>query len=201
MKITPDISVQQDVPKFDRNFWDSNNRLSYIGTGSFGGKAQSLVFINDILNSELNASDFPQIEVSIPTMVVLRTDVFDAFMKQNQLHKIIFANLPDERIAHEFQKADLPFEILGDLRMLISQVHSPLAVRSSSMLEDAMFEPFAGIYETKMTPNNQPDSDTRFHKLVEAIKFVYASTFFKSARDYIKATEHSIEDEKMAVIN
>lgn len=200
MKITPDISVQQDVPKFDRNFWDSNNRLSYIGTGSFGGKAQSLVFINDILNSELNASDFPQIEVSIPTMVVLRTDVFDAFMKQNQLHKIIFANLPDERIAHEFQKADLPFEILGDLRMLISQVHSPLAVRSSSMLEDAMFEPFAGIYETKMTPNNQPDSDTRFHKLVEAIKFVYASTFFKSARDYIKATEHSIEDEKMAVI-
>lgn len=200
MKIKPDISVQQDVPKFDRNFWDSNKRLSYIGTGSLGGKAQSLAFINNILNSKLNASDFPQIEVSIPTMVVLRTDVFDAFMKKNQLHKIIFSNLPDERISHEFQKADLPFEILGDLRMLISQVHSPLAVRSSSMLEDAMFEPFAGIYETKMTPNNQPDSDTRFHKLVEAIKFVFASTFFKSARDYIKATEHSIEDEKMAVI-
>ncbi|MFC2092891.1 PEP/pyruvate-binding domain-containing protein [Bacteroidota bacterium] len=200
MKITPDISVQQDIPKFDRNFWDSNERLSYIGTGSLGGKAQSLAFINDILNSELNASDFPQIEVCIPTMVVLRTDVFNAFMKKNQLNKIIFANLPDERIAHEFQKADLPFEILGDLQMLISQVHSPLAVRSSSMLEDTMFEPFAGIYETKMTPNNQYDPNKRFQKLVEAIKFVYASTYFKSARDYMKATEHSIEDEKMAVI-
>ena len=200
MKITPNISVKQDIPKFDRNFWDSNKRLSYIGTGSLGGKAQSLAFINDILNSKLNASDFPQIEVSIPTMVVLRTDVFDVFMKMNQLNKIIFANLPDERIAHEFQKADLPFEILGDFKMLISQVHTPLAVRSSSMLEDAMFEPFAGIYETKMTPNNQHDPNTRFQKLVEAIKFVYASTYFKSARDYIKATEHSIEDEKMAVI-
>ena len=200
MKIIPDILVQQDVPKFDRNFWDSNKRLSYIGMGSLGGKAQSLAFINDILNSDLNAADFPQIEVSIPTMVVLRTDVFDTFMKLNKLHDIAYSNSPDERIAHEFQKADLPFEILGDLRMLISQVHSPLAVRSSSMLEDAMFEPFAGIYETKMTPNNQHDPNTRFQKLVEAIKYVYASTFFRSARDYLKATEHSIEDEKMAVI-
>jgi hypothetical protein len=99
-----------------------------------------------------------------------------------------------------FQKAELPFGILGSLRTLISKVKSPLAVRSSSMLEDALHEPFAGIYATKMTPNNQPETDTRFRKLVEAIKLVYASVYFKSARDYMAATKHKIEEEKMAVI-
>ncbi|MBL7128911.1 MAG: hypothetical protein ISS16_07995 [Ignavibacteria bacterium] len=195
-----DKAVQENLPKFNRKFFDSNERISCIGTGSLGGKAQSLAFINNVLTSNLNPDSFSQIEVSIPTMVVLRTDVFDTFMKQNNLYETAYSDMPDDRIAHEFQKADLPFEILGDLRMLISQVHSPLAVRSSSMLEDAMFEPFAGIYATKMTPNNQPAPDTRFHKLDEAIKFVYSSTFFKSAKDYLKATPHSTEDEKMAVI-
>ncbi|MBD3290477.1 hypothetical protein GF337_16860, partial [candidate division KSB1 bacterium] len=104
------------------------------------------------------------------------------------------------RIAHAFQQAELPMQLVGDLRALIAGVHSPLAIRSSSMLEDAMYEPFAGIYGTKMIPNNQLDTDTRFRKLVEAIKFVYASVFFKEARDYFKATRHDIEDEKMAVI-
>jgi hypothetical protein len=195
-----DNSVQKNLPKFNRKFFDSNERISCIGTGSLGGKAQSLAFINNVLNSNFNTSKFPQIEVSVPTMVVLRTDIFDTFMKRNNLYETAYSDIPDDRIAHEFQKADLPFEILGDLRMIISQVHSPLAVRSSSMLEDAMFEPFAGIYETKMTPNNQPAPDIRFHKLDEAIKFVYASTFFKSAKDYLKATIHSTNDEKMAII-
>ena len=195
-----DKAVQENLPKFNRKFFDSNEKISCIGTGSLGGKAQSLAFINNVLTSSLNPDSFSQIEVSIPTMVVLRTNVFDTFMKRNNLYETAYSDMPDDRIAHEFQKADLPFEILGDLRMLISQVHSPLAVRSSSMLEDAMFEPFAGIYATKMTPNNQPAPDTRFHKLDEAIKFVYSSTFFKSAKDYLKATPHSTEDEKMAVI-
>ncbi|MCX6826912.1 MAG: hypothetical protein NTV06_06585, partial [candidate division Zixibacteria bacterium] len=89
---------------------------------------------------------------------------------------------------------------VGDLRALIAKVNTPLAVRSSSMLEDARYEPFAGVYATKMIPNNQPDTDTRFRKLIAAIKYVYASTFFKEAKDYIKMTSHSIADEKMAVI-
>ena len=96
--------------------------------------------------------------------------MFDAFIKRNKLTDIAYSDEPDDRIAHAFQKADLPFEILGDLRALISQVNTPLAIRSSSMLEDAMHEPFAGIYGTKMTPNNQPDINTRFNKLIEAIK-------------------------------
>jgi hypothetical protein len=110
------------------------------------------------------------------------------------------SDLPDDRIANAFQQSQLPEEIVGDLKALMDEVHQPLAVRSSSLLEDALFRPFAGVYETKMTPNNQPDPTARFRKLVEAIKFVYASTYFRSARNYIRATDRSIRDEKMAVI-
>ena len=191
----------KDHSQFDRKFFSSDNKLSYIGTGAIGGKAQGLVLIDKILNSkEFDKDRFSQINVNIPTLTVIRTDIFDKFMQTNDLYDIAYSDLPDDRIGHAFQNAALPFEILGDLRALISEVNIPLAIRSSSMLEDAMFEPFAGIYGTKMTPNNQPDADTRFNKLVEAIKYVYSSTYFKAAKDYIKATKHSIQDEKMAVI-
>ena len=188
------------ISQFDRKFFDPGKPISFIGSGSMGGKAQGLVHINNFLNSAFNKDDFPEIEVNIPTLTVIRTDVFDNFMAANDLYEIAHSAAPDDRIAHAFQKANLPFEILGDLRALVEEVHSPLAVRSSSMLEDAIHEPFAGIYSTKMTPNNQPDADSRFRKLVEAIKFVYASTFFKDAKDYMKVSKHQIGDEKMAVI-
>jgi len=193
--------IQEEHSQFDRKFFSSDNRISYIGTGSIGGKTQSLVLIDKILNSkEFDKEKFSQIDVNVPTLTVLRTDVFDKFMKSNDLYDIAYSDAEDDRISHSFQQAALPFDVLGDLRALISEVHVPLAVRSSSMLEDAMFEPFAGIYGTKMTPNNQPDTDTRFNKLVEAIKYVYSSTYFKAAKDYMNATRHSIKDEKMAVI-
>lgn len=192
---------QIEHSQFDRHFFSPDNRVSFIGTGSMGGKAQSLIIIDDILNStEFDKKRFSQIDVNVPTLAVIRTDIFDRFMQSNELYKIAYSGLPDDRISHAFQQATLPFEILGDLRALISDVHVPLAIRSSSMLEDAMFEPFAGVYGTKMIPNNQPENDTRFNKLIEAIRFVYASTFFKAAKDYIRSTKHSIRDEKMAVI-
>ncbi len=189
-----------NLSQFNRKFFSSDKHISYIGTGSLGGKAQGLASINKFLISEFKIENFPQIEVNIPTFTVIRTNVFESFMKNNNLYDIAFSDSADDRIAHAFQKADLPFGILGDLRALVNEVHTPLAVRSSSKLEDAMYEPFAGIYATKMTPNNQHDADTRFRKLVEAIKFVYASTYFKSAKDYMKATKHKIQDERMAVI-
>ncbi|KAA3610646.1 MAG: hypothetical protein DWQ05_21760 [Calditrichaeota bacterium] len=190
----------KNLSQFNRKFLNSDNRITFIGSGSIGGKATSLATMNAILSEEFNFTDFPTIEINIPTLTVIRTDVFDKFLTSNHLHEIALSDKSDERISHAFQKADLPFEILGDLRALVNEVHSPLAVRSSSLLEDALYEPFAGIYGTKMTPNNQHDSDTRFRKLVEAIKFVFASTFFRTAKDYFKATKHRIEDEKMAVI-
>jgi hypothetical protein len=200
MKKFSQESFQPNISQFNREFFDSGQVMSYIGGGSPGGKARGLAFIHHFLVSDFKAEDFPGIRVNIPTFTVLRTNVFDAFMKRNNLYEITGEDRPDERIAHAFQRAYLPAEILGDLRALISQVHTPLAIRSSSMLEDALYQPFAGIYATKMIPNNQSDTDTRFKKLVEAIKFVYASTYFKAARDYLRATEHRVEDEKMGVI-
>lgn len=188
------------IPFKRSSFFNKENKLTYIGDGEIGGKANGLLMINDILKKGLDGFAFKEFEVGVPNLCVIRTKVFEAFMQRNNLYKIALSKLPDERIAHAFQKAELPFEILGDLRSLISQVHTPLAVRSSSMLEDAKDEPFAGIYETKMTPNNQADTSARFKKLIEAIKFVYASTFFKAAKDYMKATPYKTEDEKMAVI-
>ena len=192
--------MTNNISEFNQKFFDSEERITYIGTGEIGGKAHGLVSINDVLKTEINKVDFPQIEVNIPRLTVIRTNIFDAFMNQNNLFETAFSDLPDDRIAHAFQKASLPFAVLGDLRALITEVKSPLAVRSSSLLEDAKHEPFAGVYASKMTPNNQHDTETRFQKMVEAIKFVYASTFFRAAKDYIKATKHKIEDEKMAVI-
>lgn len=179
---------------------NANKRISVIGSCDLGGKAHGLAAIDEMLVSHFSGDDFPEIEVSIPAMTVICTDVFDAFMERNNLYQIANSDQPDERIAHAFQKADLPFEILGALRALIEKVHSPLAIRSSSLLEDSTNEPFAGIYATKMTPNNQFDPNVRFRKLIEAIKLVYASTFFKSAKGYMSATLHSHEEEKMAVI-
>lgn len=186
--------------QLDKNFFTSTNQICYLGTGELGGKAKGLEFINDILTSGINKEEFPDFDISIPKMIVIKTDVFDDFIKLNDLSQIALSDMPDDRIALAFQKADLPFNILGDLRLIVSEVKRPLAIRSSSMLEDALHEPFAGIYGTKMTPNNQPDIDTRFRKLVEAIKYVYASTFFKAPKNYIKVTKHKTANEKMAVI-
>jgi hypothetical protein len=194
------IENNKQLPEFSEKFFNSGEQITSIGTGEYGGKASGLIVINEILSSKFNADEFPDFTVNIPAMTVIPTDVFDTFMKQNNLYEIAASDESDDNKALAFQKADLPFEILGDLRRLISNVKSPLAIRSSSMLEDAIHEPFAGIYSTKMTPNNQPEIDTRFQKLVEAIKLVYASVYFKSARDYMAATKHNIDEEKMAVI-
>jgi len=185
---------------FERKFFDSAEQFTYIGSGSLGGKAQGLVTIHKILQEKFNQADFPNFTVSIPRMTVLTTELFDEFMNLNKLSEVAFSDQSDDRIAHAFQNAQIPARLVGDLYALITKVKSPLAIRSSSLLEDALYEPFAGIYATKMTPNNQFDTETRFHKLIEAIKFVYASTFFKDAKDYFKATRHQLGEEKMAVI-
>ena len=186
--------------QLDKIFFESNNQICYLGEGELGGKAKGLEFINSVIASGINKEDFPDFEINIPKMIVIRTNIFDKFMNNNNLWETALSDIPDTRIALAFQKADLPFNILGDLRMIVTEIKLPLAIRSSSMLEDALHEPFAGIYGTKMTPNNQHSLDLRFRKLVEAIKYVYASTFFKAAKNYIKATKHKTENEKMAVI-
>ncbi len=169
------------------------------GREELGGKAQGLLYMHQTL-VDMDADEFPEIRIDIPEMVVLGTSVFDAFMQRNNLLEIALSGLPDDRIANAFQRADMPFEVLGEIKNLIDSQTSPLAIRSSGLLEDMTHRPFAGVYLTKMIPNNQPDPDIRFQKLIEAIKFVWASTYFKIARDYCKATSLDIVDERMAVI-
>lgn len=187
-----------EFSKFERKFFDATEDFTIIGKGSIGGKAKGLAFIKKFLDE--NKDKFCDITVNIPRLVVITTTYFDEFIKSNNLYEIAYSGESDTVIGHKFQKAELPMSIVGDLRALISKVTTPLAIRSSSMLEDAIYEPFAGIYSTKMIPNNQPDTDTRFKKLLEAIKYVYSSTFFKKAKDYITAVGKNIQDEKMAVI-
>ncbi len=174
-------------------------QASLEGREELGGKAQGLFSVGQVL-TDIMACEFPDIRIDIPEMTVLGTSVFDAFMERNQLAEIAYSNLPDARIANAFQRADLPFEVLGELRSLIDGWVTPLAIRSSGLLEDVTQRPFAGVYLTKMIPNNQGDPDTRFQKFIESVKFVWASTYFKIAKDYCKATGLSIEDEKMAVV-
>jgi hypothetical protein len=188
------------LPRFDREFFGGDHSLTRIGDGELGGKATGLLCIQTEILTRLNADDFPYIEVAVPTATVITTEVFDAFMTRNNLKDIAHSDLPDDRIAHAFQQAELPAEHLGDLRGLISCVHTPLAVRSSSLLEDALDHPFAGVYGTKMIPNNEIEEDARFRRLVEAIKFVYATCFFAESKAYLASIGRSPGDEQMAVI-
>ena len=196
----PASEAQGGYPSFDRRFLESDENFTVIGEGALGGKAKGLGFIKRILAQACPAGTFPDVEISIPRLTVIATDVFAEFMERNELHEIARSDAPDDRIAHAFQKAELSPLILGDLRALIAEMHTPLAIRSSSLLEDALSHPFAGTYATKMIPNNQPHVAARFQRLAEAIKFVYASTFFRDAKSYMRAIGHPIADERMAVI-
>lgn len=190
----------QIMEQFERDFFDPDRPSTWIGSGSIGGKGQGLVNALQILASHFPAEKFPDFTVNVPAFTVIRTDIFDAFLERNALHDVAYSGADDDVIAHEFQRASLPAEILGDLRGLIEKVHTPLAVRSSSLLEDSLRQPFAGVYMTKMIPNNQPSPDERFRKLMEAIKLVYASTFSRSAKDYIRAIKRDPKEEKMGVV-
>jgi phosphoenolpyruvate synthase/pyruvate phosphate dikinase len=199
MRGTKKQTRNQNLGFFDRQFFTGKELFTCIGRGSIGGKAQGLLDIKAEID-EVNLEFDSDITVNIPTLTVIATDYFDLFMKQNDLYELALSDMRDDKLAHTFQKADLPVQLVGDLRALISQVSTPLAIRSSSMLEDAMFEPFASVYKTKMIPNNHLDTDSRFRKLVQAIKYIYASTFFQDAKRYIEVTQHTTADEKMAVI-
>jgi hypothetical protein len=171
-----------------------------IGDGSVGGKAQGLIKIQEALDSQFNHHEFPDIQVCIPELSVVATDMFDHFLERNGLFETAYSSMPDDRIALAFQEAELPMEILGEIRKIVEKMQTPLAIRSSSLLEDSTGQPFAGVYRTKMIPNNQQQTNARFRKLEEAIKLIWSSTFFRSAKDYYKVTDHNFKDEKMAVI-
>ncbi|GAB4298455.1 MAG: PEP/pyruvate-binding domain-containing protein [Ignavibacteriaceae bacterium] len=189
------------IADFSKETFDPESSFARIGEGSLGGKARGLGFVNTLINNYNVREQFEDVLISVPPAVVLATSVFDQFLDENDLRKFALNSEDDEEITQRFLQAEkFPEDILADLAAFLDIIHSPLAVRSSSLLEDSQYHPFAGVYETYMLPNNASNPLIRLNDLLNTIKRVYASTFYRGAKDYIKITSYRLEEEKMAVI-
>lgn len=188
------------IAHFYKEKFDEYAIFSRIGDGLLGGKGRGLAFIDSFLKSNRIMHKFPNTIVTIPRTVVITTDVFEEFMEENNLYKIALSEASDDEILMKFITAKLPHRIHEDLKAFLSVVKNPVAIRSSSLLEDSHYQPFAGIYSTYMVSNNSEHEVVRSVQLALAIKSVYASVFFKNSKAYMTATSNVIDEEKMAVI-
>lgn len=187
------------VAIFRKDRFDHYSNFARIGQGSLGGKGRGLAFIDSIIKKNPVCDNFDGISITIPRTVVLCTDIFDEFMEANRLYPIALSDAPDDEILRHFLNGKLPQRITDDLLALFEVVDTPIAVRSSSLLEDSHYQPFAGIYSTYMVPKfNDPQQMLRV--VSDAIKGVYASVFYADSKAYMTATSNVIDQEKMAVI-
>ena len=188
------------IVDFDPDTFDQHRSFARIGGGSLGGKARGLGFANSLINEFALENRFDDVQIAIPPSVILGSDVFDQFLDENGLLDFAVRSNNDDEIAERFLEAQFPDMYAEALNAFLYTMRDPLSVRSSSLLEDSQFMPFAGVYDTYMIPNNHHDQEIRLHELIEAIKRVYASTFYEQVKQYIKATPYRLEEEKMAVI-
>ncbi|EGN55751.1 phosphoenolpyruvate synthase [Hallella multisaccharivorax DSM 17128] len=187
------------VAVFDRGKFDRYAHFARIGDGSLGGKGRGLAFLDNVIKMYPEMNQFPGATVRIPKTVVLCTDIFDQFMEQNNLYPIALSNAPDELILSRFLEAQLPDSYIKDFLTFFDATNTPIAIRSSSLLEDSHYQPFAGIYSTYMIPRLN-DRQEMLRMLAAAIKSVYASVFYRDSKAYMAATSNVIDQEKMAVI-
>ena len=187
------------IADFYREHFDEYLAFTRIGEGSMGGKARGLAFLDYLIKQNSYFESFRDTVVSIPKTVVLSTDVFDEFMETNNLYGTGLSDRSDNEILDAFVNARLPVRIHKDLYVFISIINGPVAIRSSSLLEDSHFQPFAGVYSTYMIPRAE-DERIMLELLCTGIKSVYASVFFKGSKDYMKATANIIEEEKMGIV-
>ena len=187
------------VAVFDRMKFDAYSHFARIGEGSLGGKGRGLAFLDNIIKTHPDFNTFAGASVQIPKTVVLCTDVFDQFMEQNNLYQIALSDASDDEILRHFLHAQLPDSLIADFFTFFEAVKCPIAIRSSSLLEDAHYQPFAGIYSTYMIPYLE-DKYAMLEMLACAIKGVYASVYYKDSKAYMAATSNVIDQEKMAVI-
>jgi hypothetical protein len=186
---------------FNKDTFDTYSSFARIGDGSIGGKARGLGFVNNLLSNFDIGGKFKDVDIYVPTSVVVGTEVFDDFLEMNDLHQFALRCRDDDELFEKFLGAPhFPENAVSQLRELLQLVNTPLAVRSSSLLEDSQGQPFAGVYDTFMIPNNHDDLDVRLIQLIMAIKKIYASTYTQKSKDYIKVTSYRLEEEKMAVI-
>ncbi len=187
------------VAEFRKDRFDYYSNFARIGQGSLGGKGRGLAFIDSIIKKHPECDNFHGVSISIPRTVVLCTDIFDEFMADNDLYPVALSNASDAEILERFLAARLPERVRDDLLALTEVVDRPLAVRSSSILEDSHYQPFAGVYSTYMIPHVD-DAESMRRLLTDAIKGVYASVFYAESKAYMTATSNVIDQEKMAVI-
>ncbi len=189
------------VEDFSKETFDPAFSFARIGGGSLGGKARGLSFLNYLINSYGIGDKFKNITIDVPPGVVIGTDVFDEFLEINKLKNFVFKNNDDKELRYRFLKAEFfPDNIVAGLREFLQIIEVPISVRSSSLLEDSQYHPFAGVYDTYMIPNNESNILERLENLLSTIKLIYASTFSEASKNYFKMTTHRIEEEKMAVI-
>ena len=181
-------------------FQPSESSFLRIGSGSLGGKARGLAFVRHLLRKSRMTRRFPGVRISVPPAVVVATGVFDQFVAENNLLDFALHCEDDAEIQRKFLAAPLSTSLNEDLKSFLAEVNHPLAVRSSSLLEDSQYQPFTGVYETFMLGNQQANSEDRLTAVSEAIRRVYASTFSRHAKAYVRATPYRLEEEKMAVI-
>ena len=187
------------VAVFNRDRFDTYSHFARIGDGSLGGKGRGLAFLDNIIKRHKEFHQFDNAKVSIPKTVVLCTDLFDQFMENNHLWEVALSDAPDEDILDAFLNAELPPALIDDFNTMIEATQKPLAVRSSSLLEDSHYQPFAGIYSTYMIPYSN-NREKMLADLSEAVKGVYASVYYRDSKAYMTATQNVIDQEKMAVI-
>ncbi|HIP48410.1 MAG TPA: phosphoenolpyruvate synthase, partial [Lutibacter sp.] len=186
------------IAKFDKDHYDEYLVFSRIGDGALGGKGRGLAFIDMFLKRHRLSKKFKDVSISIPRTVVLSTDVFDDFMEEHDLFSYVAQKKDDEAILNKFISKSLPTNALAEIKAFLETSNTPIAIRSSSVLEDSLYQPFAGIFATYMVPDAQ--IDVLLEMVSNAIKSVMASAFYKNSKAYIKATSHSIEESKMAII-
>jgi CheY-like chemotaxis protein len=188
------------IVDFDPDTFDQRDTFARLGGGSLGGKARGLGFANSIINRNRLERAFDGVRVSVPPSIIIGTGVFDQFLDENDLWDFAIRATDTQAVVDRFLEARFPDMVAEALSAFLKAVGVPLSVRSSSLLEDSQFMPFAGIYETIMVPNNANDPSARLDSLIDAIKRVYASTFSTAAKAYVKSTPYRLEEEKMAVI-
>ncbi|MFO8074228.1 MAG: PEP/pyruvate-binding domain-containing protein [Polyangia bacterium] len=188
------------VAEFSKETFEGRSGFVRIGGGSLGGKGRGLAFVHSLLEQYRVAEQFSDVSVYVPPTAVLSTEIFDQFMERNRLLSFALQETDDAEIERRFSEASLPPRAAESLETFLGRVRYPLAVRSSSLLEDASYQPYAGVYRTCMIPNNHADKDVRLEQLVAAIKRVYASTYSSDAKGYAAATRSRLEEEKMAVV-
>lgn len=187
------------IAKFYKENYNEYLSFARMGDGSIGGKARGLAFLDSLVKRNWILDKYPNILISIPHTVVIATDIFDRFMEDNQLYEIALSDTDDDTMLQAFVQAHLPANVSDDLAAYLRVVKGAVAVRSSSLLEDSHYEPFAGIYSTYMIPPSDSE-DKRLEMLSVAVKSVYASVFFQESKAYMQTTSNVIDEEKMAVV-